>query len=131
MKIKVRNILIISALCLVFLISITIRPPTQPDLNLEQELRLQIANLKAHLELAEQVNIDMKEDLKKLQGGGQILSHDLSLPSIRYSLPHVTKSYQSLNLPYKWSKGTVFKNKKKVSFYNIFNFLPILAFLLF
>ena len=83
MKIKVQNILIISALCLVFLISITIRPPTQPDLNLEQELRLQIANLKARLELAEQVNIDMKEDLRKLQGGEQNLSHDISLPSIR------------------------------------------------
>ena len=113
MKIKVQNILIISALCIVFLISITIRPPTQPDLNLEQELRLQIANLKAHLELAEQVNIDMKENLRKLQRGGQNLSHDLSLPSIRYSLPHVTKSYQSLNLPYKWSKGTVFENHEK------------------
>ena len=79
MKIKVQNILIISALCLVFLISITIRP----NQNLEQELRLQIANLKAHLELAEQVNIDMKEDLRKLQGGEQNLSHDISLPSIR------------------------------------------------
>ena len=127
MKVKVRNIIIISALCLVFLISITIRP----NQNLEQELRLQIANLKAHLELAEQVNIDMKEDLRKLQGEGQNLSQDLSLPSIRYSLPHVTKSYQSLNLPYKWSKGTVYENHEKVSFYNIFNFLPILAFLLF
>ena len=83
MKIKVRNILIISALCLVFLISITIRLLTKPDLNLEQELRLQIANLKARLELAEQVNIDMKEDLRKLQGGEQNLSHDISLPSIR------------------------------------------------
>ena len=79
MKVKVQNILIISALCLVFLISITIRP----NQNLEQELRLQIANLKAHLELAEQVNIDMKEDLRKLQGGEQNLSHDISLPSIR------------------------------------------------
>ena len=79
MKVKVQNILIISALCLVFLISITIRP----NQNLEQELRLQIANLKARLELAEQVNIDMKEDLRKLQGGEQNLSHDISLPSIR------------------------------------------------
>ena len=79
MKVKVQNILIISALCLVFLISITIRP----NQNLEQELRLQIANLKAHLELAEQVNIDMKEDLRKLQGGAKNLSQDLSLSSIR------------------------------------------------
>ena len=129
MKVKVQNILIISALCLVFLISITIRP----NQNLEQELRLQIANLKAHLELAEQVNIDMKEDLRKLQGEGQNLSHDLSLPSIRYSLPHVTKSYKSLNLPYKWSKGTVFENHEKSlilqHFLTFFQFWPFFTFL--
>ena len=121
-QVLILNILIISVLCALFLISITNRTTPVSDQRLEQELRLQIADLRAHLELAEQVIIDTKEDLRTLKGG-QNLSEDLNLPSIRYSLPHVTKSPKSLNLAFKWSKGTVFENhsnKSNVNFFWIF-----------
>ena len=89
-----------------------------PDLSLEQELTRQIARLRARVELAEQVNIDRKDDLQQLfmqfstlakallnkqeikpmgfeaeaMVQGQNWTYDLSLPSIRYSLPHVVIS---------------------------------------
>ena len=53
------------------------------------------------------------------------MSEDLNLPSIRYSLPHVTKSPKSLNLAFKWSKGTVFENHSNKS--NVNFFLDILG----
>ena len=118
-QVLILNILIISVLCALFLISITNRTTPVSDQRLEQELRLQIADLRAHLELAEQVIIDTKEDLRTLKGG-QNLSEDLNLPSIRYSLPHVTKSPKSLNLAFKWSKGTVFENHSNKSNVNFF-----------
>jgi len=102
-----------------------------PDLSLEQELTRQIARLRARVELAEQVNIDRKDDLQQLfmqfstlakallnkqeikpmgfeaeaMVQGQNWTYDLSLPSIRYSLPHVVKSPKSLSPAFKWSKG--------------------------
>ena len=115
---RARKILI-SALCMTSLTLgfILIVLPT-PDLSLEQELTRQIARLRARVELAEQVNIDRKDDLQQLfmqfstlakallnkqeikpmgfeaeaMVQGQNWTYDLSLPSIRYSLPHVVIS---------------------------------------
>ena len=36
---------------------------------------------------------------------GQNWTYDLSLPSIRYALPHVVQSPKSLSPAFKWSKG--------------------------
>jgi len=106
-----------------------------PDLSLEQELQRQIAHLASRVELAERVNVDRKDDLQNLfnsfsqltqnlksnaSGGkkpinmgieaeamlqGTNWTYDLSLPSIRYALPHVVHSPKSLQPAFKWSKG--------------------------
>ena len=130
---RARKILI-SALCMTSLtLGFILIVLPSPDLSLEQELSRQIARLRARVELAEQVNIDRKDDLQQLfiqfsslaksllnkqdvkqttfgfeaeaMVQGQNWTYDLSLPSIRYSLPHVVKSPKSLSPAFKWSKG--------------------------
>lgn len=106
-----------------------------PDLSLEQELQSQIAQLASRIQLAERVNVDRKDDLQSLYNQfsqltqsllksngkkidasqigfeaeamikGQNWTYDLSLPSIRYALPHVVHSPKSLTPAFKWSKG--------------------------